>query len=249
MSGPPDGITIVTKNDFFTYIKADKGDAHRSSVQVWNVSSEAWSFQIYTGGDYQFPGPNGTLKKETNTFHKKHLVTLSGTATIGDKAKSILTKRTSAFEATAQTRQKRATDYVSSIKSKLTTGTPNEKTTTARATQADIYSVKGYGNKLTTSTKLTVIDCSQFASGNELAQKFADALARGATGKAVGSDQFKSGMTWHPKVDFGRPCVYVCDGGVLSGTPMQAATVWVHLLEVDGSKKSVKCHVYHLHDT
>ena len=89
---PPTGVTVVTKNDFFTYIQGASGASHRHAVQVWTVAEQGWTFNIYTGGIYDFAG-----KKETNTFHKKHLVTLSGTATLAAKAQSIYEKRTINF--------------------------------------------------------------------------------------------------------------------------------------------------------
>lgn len=238
----PTGITTVTKNPFFTYIKSNAGGAeeHRSAVQVWNVTASGWSFSIYTGGTYTFDG-----KTQTNTFHKKHLITLTGTTTIDVKASSMFTKRTTAIEGTNTKRNKKAGEFVTGIKSGLTTGSAKEKTDEARKEQPKFYLQKGYGNKMTGNT-LTIIDCSAFPSWTELAQCFANALARGATGVADHSDEFVTGGTWHPTIDFGTPCVYVCTGGTLTRPAKNKALVQVHLLNVDSSNHTVVCQVHHL---
>lgn len=237
---PPTGVTVVTKNAFFTYIEGASGASHRHAVQVWTVAEQGWTFNIYTGGIYDFAG-----KKETNTFHKKHLVTLSGTATLAAKAQSIYEKRTINFQATTMSRNQRAAPYVTGIKSNLPTGSPSEKTNQARTMQADLYMPKGYGNKLS-GTALTVIDCSAFADWTTLAQLFAVALARGATGLAPHSDQFVTDGVWHPTIDFGIACVHESDGGILKTPAKSKALVQVHLLEVNGGGRFVKCHVHHL---
>jgi hypothetical protein len=237
----PSGVTTVTKNAYFTYIKGT-GLEHRHAVQVWNVAEQSWTFHIYTGGTYQFAG-----KPETNCFHKKHLITLSGTDTKADKALSVFNKRTANITQTNTARNTLAGEFVTAIKPGITTGTSKDKTNAAREKQGEIYLQKGYGNKLTATT-LTVIDCSAFTSGNAIGQQFAKALVSGATGPAT-KDQFITGAIWHPTVDFETPCVYQCPNGVVNSNPtdvMRKARVWVHLLSVDGGNKDVVCQVYHL---
>jgi len=237
----PTGITTVTKNQFFTYIKSDvKGaEEHRSSVQVWNVPASGWTFIIYTGGTYTFNG-----KTETNTFHKKHLITLSGTK-LKVKAKSIFNKRTDDFQATNEKRTKNSQDMTKGILSGLTTGTNSEKRSEAQKESPKYYLPKGYGNKMTGNT-LTIINCSAFPSWAELAQCFADTLARGATGVAPNSHEFVTGGVWHPTIDFGTGCVYVCEDGILKKPPKNKAKVQVHLITVDSSTSTVVCQVHHL---
>lgn len=235
------GVQAVVKNAFFTYIKSDTGlKAHRQAVQVWNSSSSGWTFEIYLGGSYNFNG-----KSETNTFHKKHLVTLGVGRAIADKAKSIFEKRTINISTVNSKRNTTAGEFVSGYKSELPDNmSGKEKTNAARLLQQEAYYQKGYGNKMTGDT-LSVIDCSAFAGVDDIAVKFADALARGATGVAPNAHEFVTGGVWHPTVDFGTPCVHVCTGGVISGVKNKAL-VQVHLLEVDGANHHVKCHVHHL---
>ncbi len=238
----PEGLVTVTKNKFFTYIGPKEGGAaHRWAVQVWNTQSGGWNFEIHTGGTFKVGS-----KIETNTFHKKHLVTLSTGKTLDDKSANIAGKRSTNFSETTTARNKKSNSIMQAIKKEMpiTTDT-KQQTSEARSAAAKHYFPKGYGNKLNNVDTLTFIDCSMFTSSVDLASKFADALAPGANKLTLKHEEFISGGTWHPTVDFGKDCVYEFKNGLL-GTPKQKAKIQVYLHKVDHAAKKIKCHVCHL---
>ena len=162
----PAGLITVTKNDFFTYVTPEAGGAtHRWAVQVWNTQSSGWNFEIHTGGTFKV-GP----KTETNTFHKKHLVTLPPGKTMAEKARSIADKRSSKFGDAAAARNKKSNAIMQAIKKNTPIITNSkQQTNDARETAAEHYFPKGYGNKWGHVDTLTFIDCSAFNSSAELA--------------------------------------------------------------------------------
>lgn len=236
----PQGATVVTKNDFFTYIKADKNTKpHRAAIQVWNVQFNGWDVTIGTGGTYMFPDKTGTQKKETNNFHKKHLVTLNagGTnTTLDTKATALWKNRITEWDAGKQARNVVRTQVMNSFKVHDKTG--------ASANAATWYGDAGYGPKPTVDT-LTVIDCSQFGSWADLAADFAAAFKPAMDGTAPKVDEFTTGNTWHPFVTFGVDCVYEIKNSILQAMPVyNRCQIAAHLVKVAPNRLEVQ--VYHM---
>jgi hypothetical protein len=237
----PQNLTIVPKNDYFTYFSANgETYCHRQSDQIWNTLSNGKSLVIQVSGAFQkmVPSKNGPVaKNETNFFAKKHLIVTKSQGAddvlFAKKTGKVMDARFEASSAQSinDKRNKQLNTIAKSIGGKADA--------TNRNLASTVFEKRGYGPIIdkTKVAALTFVYLNMLSQAELLAAFAAPLATAGAASFATREDLV---------VDFGKDCVFKVaadQSGSQKGSRIQISAYFESVAGND-----IKVHVYHLHD-